>query len=116
MNVAKDFDKVYGKTIAFTDYPMSFDWGCALLGSQISFCQVLNNVRCELTTFGGDVCALISTSSGERSPTNMKIVNMTGTFRDMFPYLAEAVPSESFEAETINREHSSGIKYSCLYP
>ncbi|KAJ8039723.1 hypothetical protein HOLleu_13817 [Holothuria leucospilota] len=111
-NVAKDFEKVHGK--AFTSYPSSFDWGCEFFGSRISFCQVLNEVWCELAVFGGDVCTVSSTSSSERSPTSMTVTKMTGTFRDMFPYLAETVPSESFEAETITREHATGIKYPCL--
>ncbi|KAJ8039732.1 hypothetical protein HOLleu_13828 [Holothuria leucospilota] len=116
MKVDKDFDEVYGETVTFTHYPLSFDWGCALLGSQISFCQVLNNIRCELATFGGDVCVLSSVIFGERSPTDIKVVNMTGIFRDRFPYLAETVPSQSFEAENLSRELLSGIKFPCLNP
>ncbi|KAJ8039733.1 hypothetical protein HOLleu_13830 [Holothuria leucospilota] len=111
-NVAKDFEKVHGK--AFTSYPSSFDWGCELFGSRVSFCQVLNEVRCELAVFGGDVCTVSSTSSSERSPTSMMVTNMTGIFKDMFPYLAKTVPSQCLEAETIKREHATGIKYPCL--
>lgn len=113
-NVGKDFDKVTGKVTATTSYPLSFDWGCDLLGSEISFCKALSKVSCELAAVGGDVCAVTSTSSSKRSPATMMIVNMTGIFRNMFPYLAAKVPFESFEAERYDREHTTGITYPCL--
>ncbi|KAJ8039670.1 hypothetical protein HOLleu_13748 [Holothuria leucospilota] len=112
--VGEDFEKVFGEVIAATNYPLPFDWGCQFWGFHTSFCQALNEVQCELTAVGGDVCALTSTSSSERLPTTTKIVNMTGIFRDMFPFLVETVPIESFEAEVAEREHTTGITFPCL--
>ncbi|KAJ8039671.1 hypothetical protein HOLleu_13749 [Holothuria leucospilota] len=112
--VGKDFDKVFGEVIANTNYPLPFDWGCKFWGSHTSFCQALNEVQCELTAVGGDVCALTSTSSSERLPITTKFVNMTGIFRDMFPFLAETIPTEGFEAELAEREHTTGITFPCL--
>ncbi|KAJ8039659.1 hypothetical protein HOLleu_13731 [Holothuria leucospilota] len=112
--VGKDFNEVLGKIITVTNYPLPLDWGCELLGSQISFCQVLNEVQCGLAAVGGDVCILTSTSSSERCPSTMKILNSTGVFQQMIPFLEETVPNESFEAEFIDREHTTGIKYPCL--
>lgn len=114
--VGEDFDKVLGKIVTTTDYPLSFDWGCELLGSQISFCQALQDVECELAAVGGDVCTLSSTYSSQRCPITVTIVNMTGKFRDMFPFLAETIRTESFEAEVIVREHTTGITFPCLTP
>ncbi|KAJ8039734.1 hypothetical protein HOLleu_13831 [Holothuria leucospilota] len=112
-NVGRDFDKVIGKFITTTNYPLSFDWDCQLLGSQISFCQVLNEFWCKMAAFAGDVCAVTSTSSSKRLPTTMMIIKMTGKFREMFPYLAETVPCKSFEAESFDREHTTGVVYPC---
>lgn len=113
-NVGKHFDKLSGKVISTTSYPLSFDWGCELFGSQVSFCQILSEVRCELAALGGDVCTMTSASSSARSLTTMKVINITGSFQEMFPYFAETVPSESFEAEFFEREHTTGITYPCL--
>ncbi|KAJ8039676.1 hypothetical protein HOLleu_13756 [Holothuria leucospilota] len=110
-NVGKDFDKLHGKIVTLTSYPLPFDWGCDVMGSQISFCQALEEVKCELAAVEGDVCLRLSTSSSERLPASMKVTNMTGIFRDMFPYLAETVPTESFEAELTDREHATGITF-----
>ncbi|KAJ8022092.1 hypothetical protein HOLleu_39485 [Holothuria leucospilota] len=114
--VGKDFDKVTGEVIKITNYPLSFDWGCGLFGSQVSFCEILDGVQCEIARVGGDVCTVTTTTISERSPATMKIVNMTGVFREMIPFLAETVPNESFEAELIDRQHSTGIVYPCLAP
>ncbi|KAJ8022085.1 hypothetical protein HOLleu_39477 [Holothuria leucospilota] len=114
--VGKDFDKVSGKIVTITNYPLSFDWGCELVGSQISFCKLLDGFRCELARVGGDVCTVTSTILSERYPATMKIVNMTGVFREMIPFLAETIPNESFETEFVDRQHSTGIVYPCLTP
>ncbi|KAJ8032035.1 hypothetical protein HOLleu_25442 [Holothuria leucospilota] len=114
--VGKDFDKVLGKILKGTNYPLLFDWGCGLFGSQVSFCQLLDGFQCEIARVGGDVCTITTTTISERSPATMKIVNMTGVFREMIPFLAETVPNESFEAELIDRQHSTGIVYPCLIP
>ncbi|KAJ8039661.1 hypothetical protein HOLleu_13733 [Holothuria leucospilota] len=110
--VGKDFDETIGDIV--TNYPLPFYSGCELLGSQISFCLVLQDVQCELAAVGRDVCVFTSTISSERCATTMKIVNMTGIFRDMFPFLAEIFPAESFEAELIDREHQTGIMFPCV--
>ncbi|KAJ8022089.1 hypothetical protein HOLleu_39481 [Holothuria leucospilota] len=114
--VGKDFDKVTGEVIKVTNYPLSFDWGYELVGSEISFCKHSDGFRCELERMGGDVCSLMSVTLSKRCPANMKIVNMTGVFRDMIPFLAETVPNESFEAELIDRQISTGMVYPCLTP
>ncbi|KAJ8039689.1 hypothetical protein HOLleu_13770 [Holothuria leucospilota] len=46
-NIGKVFDKVLGEVITTTSYPSRFDWGCEILGSDVSICKVLNDVRCE---------------------------------------------------------------------
>ncbi|KAJ8022082.1 hypothetical protein HOLleu_39474 [Holothuria leucospilota] len=112
--VTKDFDKVTGKYLKGTNYPLPFDWGCGLFGSQVSFCELLNGFQCEIARVGGDVCTVTTTTISERCPATMKIVNMTGVFREMIPFLAETVPNESFEAELVDRHHSTGIAYPCL--
>ncbi|KAJ8022081.1 hypothetical protein HOLleu_39471 [Holothuria leucospilota] len=109
--VGKDFDKVTGEVIKITNYPLAFDWGCGLFGSHVSFCELLDEFQCEIARVGGDVCTVTTTTFSERSPATMKIVNMTGVFREMIPFLAETVPSESFEAELIDRQHSTGITW-----
>ncbi|KAJ8039674.1 hypothetical protein HOLleu_13754 [Holothuria leucospilota] len=113
-NVGKDFDRGSGKVLTFTSYPLPFDWNFGFMGSQISFCRALEEVQCALAAVGGDVCLRLTTGSSKRVPAFMKVVNMTGIFRDMFPYLAETVPSESFEAELIDREHTTGVTFPCL--
>ncbi|KAJ8022084.1 hypothetical protein HOLleu_39476 [Holothuria leucospilota] len=112
--VTKDFDNVFGKGKIGTSYPLPFDWGCGLFGSQVSFCELLDGFQCEIARVGGDVCTVTTTTFSERSPATMKIVNMTGVFREMIPFLAETVPNESFEAELVDRQHSTGIVYPCL--
>ncbi|KAJ8036801.1 hypothetical protein HOLleu_17440 [Holothuria leucospilota] len=112
--VGKDFDKLAGKEMIVNNYPLSFDWGCELFGSNISFCQHLDEYRCEIAKFGGDVCTVTSTTLSKQSPAIMKIVQMTGIFREMIPFLAETVPGESFEAELVDKEHTTGISYPCL--
>ncbi|KAJ8022080.1 hypothetical protein HOLleu_39470 [Holothuria leucospilota] len=112
--VDKDFDKVLGEYLKCTNYPLLFDWGCGLLGSHVSFCELLDGFQCEIARVGGDVCTVTTTTFSERSPATMKIVNMTGVFREMIPFLAETIPNESFEAELIDRQHSTGIVYPCL--
>lgn len=114
--IGKDFDKVTGEVIKITNYPFSLDSGCELVGSQISFCKLLDGFQCELARIGGDVCTVTSTILSERYPATMKIVNMTGVFREIIPFLAETVPNESFEAELIDRQLSTGITYPCLTP
>ncbi|KAJ8039673.1 hypothetical protein HOLleu_13752 [Holothuria leucospilota] len=113
-DVGKDFDAATGKVVTLTSYPLPFDWGCDFMGTQISFCRALEEFKCELAAVGGDVCVELQTTSSKRVPASMKVVNMTGIFRDMFPFLAEGVPSESFEAELIDREHTTGITLPCL--
>ncbi|KAJ8022079.1 hypothetical protein HOLleu_39469 [Holothuria leucospilota] len=114
--VEKDFDKVTGEHLKATNYPLPFDWGCGLFGSQVSFCELLDGFQCEIARVGGDVCTVTTTNFSERSPATMKVVNMTGVFREMIPFLAETVPSESFEAELFDRQHSTGIVFPCFIP
>ncbi|KAJ8039686.1 hypothetical protein HOLleu_13767 [Holothuria leucospilota] len=114
--IGKVFDQVVGKVIATTSYPSRFDWGCQVLGSGVSFCKVLHKVGCELAAVEGDVCTLTSTTSSKRCLATFTIVEMTGIFQEFLPVLAEMVPSESFEAESIKRNHTTGIIYPCLTP
>ncbi|KAJ8022083.1 hypothetical protein HOLleu_39475 [Holothuria leucospilota] len=114
--VTKDFDKVSGDRLKVTNYPLLFDWGCTLLKPQVSFCELLDGFQCEIARVGGDVCTVSTTTISERSPATMKVVNMTGVFREMIPFFVETVPSESFEAELLDRQHSTGIVYPCLIP
>lgn len=114
VDVAQDFDKLIGKALKTTHYPLNFDWGWDRLGYRVSFCQALHKVHYDLADVVGDVWAVTSTSSSDQSPASLMVLNMTGIFREVFPYLAETVPSESFEAELVEKEHTTGITYPFL--
>ncbi|KAJ8039683.1 hypothetical protein HOLleu_13763 [Holothuria leucospilota] len=114
--INKDFEQVIGKIIPTTSYPSRFDWGCQFLGSDVSFCKILNEVRSELAAVEGDVCTLTSTTASKRCLATFTIDEMTGIFQELLPLLAEIVPCESFEAESIKTDDTTGITYPCLTP
>ncbi|XP_071840702.1 uncharacterized protein [Apostichopus japonicus] len=113
--VGDDFDQVTGESLASTCYPERFDWGCgSVLGWDIGYCKAIKENLCEIQRYNGDVCMHATTSSSVRCPSTLKITSMNGVFREILPGLFDTLPSESFEAEWVDRYHGAGIKYPCL--
>ncbi|PIK42518.1 hypothetical protein BSL78_20620 [Apostichopus japonicus] len=114
--VEDDFNVVYGEHLTMTNYPAPFDWGCDILQSATSFCQVLADYRCQLNRVNGDVCTVSSNGASKRCSAKMSVQTMTGFFRNAAPFLADMTPTESFEAEWIDREHDVGLQFPCFTP
>ncbi|PIK40817.1 hypothetical protein BSL78_22328 [Apostichopus japonicus] len=110
-----DFDEVTGTNFTATSYPERFDWGCgSLLDWDTGYCKVINENLCQIQRFDGDVCIHETVRSSVRCPSTMEIISMNGVFHDTFSRLLATIPSESFESESIDRDHDVGIKYPCL--
>ncbi|KAJ8044275.1 hypothetical protein HOLleu_11693 [Holothuria leucospilota] len=112
-HVRQDFDKILGKQVTGTDYPLPFDWGCDVLGDDVDFCDILKENKNELEKAGPNVCTEMTiTSQSKRCPATMEFQEITGFFRNALPFLSTYFGS--FEAEWIDREHGGGIIFPCL--
>ncbi|PIK40815.1 hypothetical protein BSL78_22326 [Apostichopus japonicus] len=110
-----DFDEVTGANFTGTSYPERFDWGCgSLLDWDTGYCKIIKENLCQIQRFDGDVCIHETVRSSVRCPSKMKVISMNGVFRNTFSRLFATIPSESFETESIDRDHDVGIKYPCL--
>ncbi|XP_071839575.1 uncharacterized protein [Apostichopus japonicus] len=110
-----DFDAVTGANFTATSYPERFDWGCgSLLDWDTGYCKIIQENLCQIQRFDGDVCIHKTVRSSVRCPSKMEIISMNGVFHDTFSRLFATIPSESFETESIDRDHDVGIKYPCL--
>lgn len=114
-DVGDDFDGLMGVNVTFTCYPKTFDWNCgSVLDWNTGYCGVLKDKLCEYQRFGGDVCVQATTKSSVRCSSRMKLTSASGVFGDILSGFFDSFPVKSFEAEWINRDHESGIKYPCL--
>ncbi|XP_071841739.1 uncharacterized protein [Apostichopus japonicus] len=114
-NVGDDFDQVIGESLDNTCYPERFDWGCgSILGWDIGYCKAIKENLCEIQRYNGDVCMHATTSRSVRCPSTLIVTSMNGVFREILPGLFDTLPSESLEAEWVDRYHGAGIKYPCL--
>ncbi|XP_071838362.1 uncharacterized protein [Apostichopus japonicus] len=110
-----DFDEITGANFTATSYPERFDWSCgSLLDWDTGYCKIIQENLCQIQRFDGDVCIHKTVRSSVRCPSTMEIISMNGVFHDTFSRLFATIPSESFETESIDREHDVGIKYPCL--
>lgn len=110
-----DIDELIGKMDYVTDFPMPFDnWGCGRLFEDVSYCKVFRDYQCQLRRAGSDVCTQESMLFSKRCPMSMTLINATGYFRDVAPYLPAALPQTSFEGDKFAEGHSAGIIFPCL--
>ncbi|KAJ8049545.1 hypothetical protein HOLleu_02330 [Holothuria leucospilota] len=107
-----DFDEATAKLFLASDYPVQFDWGCNLLGHDVSFCKDLQENECGLSRAGPDVCIELTTSKSKRCEMNMQISTMTGFFQDAIPYLS--APVYNIEGTWVDREHGTNIVFPCF--
>ncbi|XP_071853341.1 uncharacterized protein [Apostichopus japonicus] len=113
--LGKDLDNfVGGHDVRLSNYPAKFDWGCDSLRDDVSFCEVLDPFMCAIQSTNGNVCTTMSTTLSRRCLADMEIVEMTGVFEEAAPFLASKVPTKSFEAGWIIREHGVGIVFPCF--
>lgn len=108
----EDVDEITGKLFTSSDYPFPFDWGCDILGQNVSFCKDLKKNQCDLSRAGPDVCIEMATGKTKRCPANTQISAMTGFFQDAVPIIS--APVSSIESMIVKREHIANIIIPCF--
>ncbi|KAJ8018359.1 hypothetical protein HOLleu_43686 [Holothuria leucospilota] len=108
----EDVDEITGKLFTSSDYPFPFDWGCDILGQNVSFCKNLEENQCDLSRAGSDLCIEMTTSKTKRCPATTQISAMTGFFQDAVPYIS--APASSIESMIVDRKHIANIIFPCF--
>lgn len=113
-DVGAEFDHVTGKEVHISSFPAEFDWGCGILPDDVCFCKRLEDFQDAIDETNGEVCIKLSGRKSRRCPASMRVNQMTGVFREAFPFLADMVPVQSFESEWLDREQDIGITFPCF--